>query len=367
VQPRIYLDWNATTPPLPDVVRAMAEAAASKWGNPASPHGVGRAARDVVESARESVADLLGFDARDVIFTAGGTEANNLALRSARALVTSRLEHPSVTAVAEALETEGVAVAWLPVPASGLLDPAAIARALRGLPEGATVAVAAANHETGVVQDLAAIASVVGAAAARLHVDAVQAVAAMDAGAFRDADTVSIAAHKLRGPKGIGALAHRPGRPPRPLLLGGAQERGRRPGTQDAALAAGFRVAADWAKSERARRAPLAALRDSFEEAFVGCGAAVVNGDHTRRLEHVTNLSFRGCSGDELVAALDLEGVAVSSGAACSAGTTEPSKVISAMLGPERARSALRVSLGSTTTAEEVAQALQVLRRLLRV
>lgn len=361
----VYLDWNATTPPLEAVVDVMAETARQAWGNPASVHGRGRAARDVVETAREEIALLVGASARDVIFTSGGTEANNLALHRAPALVTSQLEHPSVTLVAEALEADGRPVVWLPVPASGRLAPEAVAEALAGLPPGAVVAVAAANHETGVIQPLAAIAEAALRAGARLHVDAVQAVGKLPAAALAGADTVSLAAHKIRGPKGIGALVHRPERAPKPLLLGGSQERGRRPGTVDPVAAAGFRVAASWARSSLAERPRLAALRDRFEAELVGRGA-LVNGGEAPRLEHVSNVSFLGRAGDELVAALDLLGVALSSGSACSAGTTEASKIITAMLGVERARAALRISLGDATTDGDVQSALVAFERVLR-
>jgi cysteine desulfurase len=366
VKSAVYLDWNATTPPLAEVIEAMAEAARTAWGNPASVHGSGRAARDVVETAREAVAALLGASARDVIFTSGGTEANNLALHQAPALVTSQLEHPSVTRVAEALELLQRPVVWLAVPASGRLGPELIEAALGGLPvaAGAVVAVAAANHETGVIQPIAEIAAVVQRFGARLHVDAVQAVGKLPAMELTAADTLTIAAHKIRGPKGIGALVHRPERAPKPLLLGGGQERGRRPGTVDPAAAAGFRVAAEWAGKSWAQRAALAGLRDRLERQLVERGA-LVNGADAPRLHHVSNLSFPERAGDELVAALDLLGVAVSSGSACSAGTTEPSKIIRAMLGRERARGAVRVSLGDTTTERDIELALGAFERAL--
>ena len=362
---QVYLDWNATTPPLAAVIDIMAETARHAWGNPASVHGSGRRARDIVETAREEVALLVGASARDVIFTSGGTEANNLALHRAPALVTSQLEHPSVTRVAEALEAEGRPVRWLPVPPSGCLSPAALAEALLGLPLGTLVAVAAANHETGVLQPLEALAEVTQQAGARLHVDAVQTVGKLPSSILGVADTVSLAAHKIRGPKGIGALVHRPERAPKPLLLGGSQERGRRPGTVDPVAAAGFRVAAAWARNSLSEREPLRALRDQLEAALLLKGA-LVNGGEGARLGHITNVSIPGHAGDELVAALDLLGVAVSSGSACSAGTTEPSKVISAMLGVERARGAVRLSLGDATTGLDIEFALQALERALR-
>jgi cysteine desulfurase len=366
VKSSVYLDWNATSPPLPEVIRAMAETAERAWANPASVHGSGRAARDVIESAREEIARLVDRSPRDVIFTSGGTEANNLALHAAKALVTSALEHPSITQLAAALEASGRCVRWLPVPERGRLEPSAVAEALVGLGPDALVAVAAANHETGVIQPIAEIAEVAHAAGARLHVDAVQVVGKLAATELGEADTLSIAAHKLRGPKGIGALVHRPERAPKPLLLGGSQERGRRPGTVDPVSASGFRVAAAWARQAIGGRAAITQLRDRLEGELVRAGARV-NGGGAPRLGHVSNVSFAGRAGDELVAALDLLGVAVSSGSACSAGTTEPSRVISAMLGPERARGAVRLSLGDLTTAGEIERALEAFGRVLRL
>jgi cysteine desulfurase len=195
-----------------------------------------------------------------------------------------------------------------------------------------------------------------------LHVDAVQALGKLPPEVFRSATTVALTAHKIRGPKGIGALAFRHAKPPAPFLRGGAQERGVRPGTQDAALASGFLVALQHAASGPERHGALAVLRDQLELAFAGL--AEVNGARAARLAHVSNLSFKGWRGAELAAALDLEGVLVSSGSACSAGTSEPSAVIAAMLGQERAESALRFSLGETTTAEQVARAIAVVERV---
>jgi cysteine desulfurase len=356
-EPEVYLDWNATTPPLGAVVEAMASAAWEAWGNPASVHAAGRRARALVEDAREAVAWLAGADARDVVLTSGGTEANNLALAGAPGLVASRLEHPSVTRVLEARAALGVPVRFVDVGEDGCVDPAAVERALTGLPGGSVVALSAVNHETGVVQPVADVARVVRAAGARLHVDAVQAAGRLPREQWRDGDTLTLSAHKLRGPKGIGALVSAPGTRITPVLHGGSQERGLRPGTVDPAAAAGFGGAARHAVDGPARYGRLAALRDHLEHAL---GERVrPNGARAPRAPHVSNLSFRDVAGDELVAALDLEGVRVSSGSACSAGTSEPSPIILAMLGPERARSAVRVSLGEDTTMEEIIRLLR--------
>ena len=358
-EPEVYLDWNATTPPLPAVVDAMARAASEAWGNPASVHAAGRRARGLVEDAREAVALLAGADPRDVVLTGGGTEANNLALAGAPGLAGSRLEHPSVTRVLESRAALGVPVRFLRVGDTGRVEPEEVARALSELPRGSVVALSAVNHETGVVQPVAEVASVIRAAGARLHVDAVQAAGRLAPERWRGGDTLALSAHKLRGPKGIGALVLAPGTRITPVLLGGSQERGLRPGTVDPVAAAGFGVAARRAVDGPARYERLATLRDHLERAL---GDRVrPNGAASPRAPHVSNVSFHGVAGDELVAALDLEGVRVSSGSACSAGTSEPSPVILAMLGAERARSAVRVSLGEDTTMEEIIRLLRAI------
>jgi cysteine desulfurase len=355
----VYLDWNATAPPLPAALDAMREAATEAWGNPSSVHRHGRTARARVEAGRQAVADLAGVDARDVVLTSGGTEANNLALRSAfsgrkaeeSVLVTSRLEHPSITKVAMALEREGVArVRWLKVTPEGRFDMEDLDRAL-GEGNVVLVAVGAVSSETGVVQQTREAIERASAAGALVHVDAVQAWGKVSP-QFAGADSASLAAHKFRGPKGIGALVTRPGLPIAPVLVGGAQERGLRPGTVDPVTCAGLGAAARHAASGPSRYAPVAALRDRLEAALRSFGARV-NGEGARA-PHVTNTAWAGWRGPELVAALDLEGVSVSSGSACSAGTNEPSVALTAMVGAERAGASVRVSMGETTTDADV-------------
>jgi cysteine desulfurase len=367
---RVYLDWNATTPQLPAVADAMRSAANDAWANPSSVHAHGRLARARVEDARAAIADLACVDVRDVIFTSGGTEANNIAIRSAFAsepgtLVTSRLEHPSVTRVAEALEREGRAkVRWLAVSKGGTVDLDDLARALA---EGGVrlVALQAVNQETGVFQPVREVAALVERARARLHVDAVQAFGRTNELAV-EADTRSLAGHKLRGPKGIGALVTKPGVRLDPVLLGGAQERGLRPGTVDPVGAAGLAVAVVHARTSPARYAALAPMRSRLEAALVALnGVMNVDAAYVARAPHVVSVSWAGWVGAELAAALDLEDISISSGSACSAGTIEPSPVIEAMLGTARASSSVRVSMGEDTSEADVDACIEAFRRVI--
>ena len=368
---RVYLDWNATTPPFPAVTVAMSQAASDAWGNPASVHTHGRRARARVESLREALAELAGCDPRDVVLASGGTEANNLAVRSAFArseertvLVTSRLEHPSITRVAEALERERRAkVHWLRVSPDGTVD---LDELRRVLAEGSTrlVTAQAVNHETGVLQPVAEMSALAREHGAALHVDAVQAWGrvkhATDLG-----DTRSLAGHKIRGPKGIGALIVRPGAHVEPLLRGGAQERGVRPGTVDPIACAGLAVAAVHALSGPSRHEAVLFLRDELEAKLLGLRPGVMVNGTASRAPHVSNLFFPGWTGPELVAAMDLEGVSISSGSACSAGTSEASSVLTAMLGEARSSRSVRLSLGEDTTREEILFAAAAFERVL--
>jgi cysteine desulfurase len=368
---RVYLDWNATTPPLDAVVEAMAVAARQAWANPSSVHASGRAARALVEEAREAVAALARCDPRDVVLTSGGTEANNLALRSAfiertGTLVTSRLEHPSITRVAEALEREGRSrVRWVAVRPDGTLDKEDLERAVLSEGEVRLVAVQAINAETGVVQPVADAVALAKRAGARIHVDAVQAFGRSD-DVVEGADTRSLAGHKLRGPKSIGALIARQGLALAPVLVGGSQERGVRPGTLDPVAAAGLAVAARHAIASPAKWRAVAPLRDALEAGLLHIApGAYVNGAAGVRAPQVTSVAFPGWSGPELVAALDLEGVAVSAGTACSAGTSEPSPVLIAMGDPEAAKSSVRFSLGEDTTRDDIEAVLRAAAKVL--
>jgi cysteine desulfurase len=317
----LYWDWNATTPPHPDVLAAMQAASRDSWANPSSQHQLGRAARARIERVREQLAGLVSVHPRDVLFAGSGTEANNLALSDAAALVVSRLDHPSVVRVAEERASRGQPVAWVPVPASGRLEPDAVLEALESLPPAlwpdSRVVLTLANHETGVIQDVQGVLDRVRSRGARLHVDAAQALGKLPAASFGDADSYTLVAHKIRGPQGIAALAWR-GPSPAPVLLGGSQERGLRPGTPSGSLIAGFGAALE--RLEPARYAAVGPLRDELERAL-GSSAAV-NGTGVPRVPHVSNISVVGWSGERLVAALDVRGVCVSTGSACRVGTT---------------------------------------------
>lgn len=348
----VYLDWNSTTPPAPEVIAAMRAALEGAWGNPESVHGTGRRARALVEDAREALAARLHVDARDVVFTSGGTEANNLVVHGAPALVTSRLEHPSLVRAAERL-AKACPVRWVPVPAGGRLRPEQVQEAATGLPAGSLLSVMAANHETGVIQPISEIAEIAHSRGHYLHVDAVQAFGKIDLGYCEGFDFLTISAHKIRGPKGIGALVFKAGRTPSPLLVGGQQQRGLRAGTQDAALSAGLLAALE--RLDERRQLATATLRDKLEASLLKY--ATLNGVREPRLPHVSNLSFAGWRGDELVAALDLLGVCVASGSACSAGTSERSPVVTQMLGEDAADRAVRISLGETTSSNDVERA----------
>jgi cysteine desulfurase len=321
---------------------------------------MGRAAAARIEHVREQIAAVLELHPRDVLFTGNGTEANNLALRDAAGLVVSRLDHPSIVRVAEQLEAAGLPVAWVAVPESGRLAPEEVLRSLQSLPKSvypkAVVALTAANHETGVIQEVSRIAALVQSCGARLHVDASQALGKLPQSAYSSGDSYTVVAHKIRGPQGVAALAWR-GRAPAPVLLGGSQERGLRPGTLSAALVVGFGAALD--RLDPARYACVAPLRDQLELEMQAY--ARVNGGQSPRLPHVTNLSFAGWSGERLVAALDVRGICVSTGSACRVGTAEPSAVVLAMLGLERARSAVRISLGEDATPDQLQRAIALI------
>ncbi len=356
--PPLYLDHNATQP-LKPAARDALLAALAVTGNASSVHGYGRAQRRLLDQARAQVAALADLPPEGVVFTAGASEANNLALCGlpATAWLVSAVEHPSALAVRPEAQR-------LPVDADGLVRPADLAAALAALPAPALVVIQAANNETGVVQPLADLAPLVRAAGGWLHVDAVQAAGRLPRALWAaGADSLALSAHKLGGPQGVGALLLARPTPLAPLIAGGGQERRRRAGTEPVALIAGFAAAATAAIADQAGEAlRLLALRDLLEAGLRRLAPdCQVFGQAAPRLPNTTAFAVPGVAAETALAALDLAGVAISSGSACSSGKVEPSHVLAAMgVAPELARGALRVSLGWTTTAADVDRFLAV-------
>jgi cysteine desulfurase len=351
----VYLDWNATAPARPEAIEAVARAM-SEVGNASSVHRFGRAARKLVEDAREAVAALTGAEPANVIFTGGGTEANNLALRGCgdRRLIVSAVEHGAV--LAPALMRDSGAVI-LPVDADGVVDLEALDSALRDAGKPTLVSVMRANNETGVLQPVAEVVAIAHRHGALVHCDAVQAAGKIpfDMTAL-GVDLASFSAHKLGGPQGVGALVLRQDMPLDAQNIGGGQERGRRSGTENVAGIAGFGAAARAAHAGLAGYARVAELRDELERrTAVLAQDRRVLGAGAPRLPNTSNLTMPGVKAETQVMALDLEGVAVSAGSACSSGKVSASHVIAAMGVPDdEALTAIRVSLGWSSTAAEV-------------
>lgn len=366
---RVYLDHNATTPLDERVLAAMLPFLGPEFGNPSSLHWYGQRARAAVEEARSRVARLIGAEPAEVVFTAGGSEADNLALRgvAARAhpprhgIVCSAVEHHAVLNTAKALRAEGVPVEIVGVDAQGRLDLAALEAKVDETT--ALVSVMLANNETGMVQPVVEAARLARARGALAHSDAVQAAGRLpiDVRAL-DVDLLSLSAHKLCGPKGVGCLYVRRGTPLASLLRGGAQERNRRAGTENVAGIVGFGAAAALASEGlEVERTRLTLLRDHLEGRLLAIPGTLRNGGEPR-LANTANLSFGGAEAEDLLMALDLEGIAVSTGAACAAGGVEPSHVLRAMgLPPERVQSSLRFSLGRSTSEDDVEHAARVI------
>jgi cysteine desulfurase len=371
---RAYLDWNATAPLRPEAREAMCEAL-DVAGNPSSVHAEGRAARRLVEAARERVAALVGAEPRNVVFTSGGTEANVLALSPAAGagnepcgrLMVSAIEHPSVLAGGR---FSAAAVERLPVTGRGEIDLSALATRLKAAEGRVLVSLMLANNETGIVQPVSEAAHLVHQAGGMLHVDAVQAAGriACDINAL-SADLLTVSGHKIGAPKGVGALIRRDAALSiaDPLIKGGGQERGARAGTENVAAIAGFGAAAAAALAGLAAdRARMIGLRDRLEAGLRAASPEVVIfGAEAERLPNTTLVARPGMKAETAVIAFDLNGVAVSSGAACSSGKVQPSHVLAAMGVPPRlAGGAIRVSLGPTTTESEIDRMIEAWIRL---
>jgi cysteine desulfurase len=363
--PRSYFDHNATTPMHPEVAEAMVAAFGGAYGNPSSVHWAGREARKRVEDARESLARLIQVHPTEIVFTSGGTEADNLAILGAAAsgklkgrhLVAATFEHPAVLEAFRKLEQEGWDVSWIDPDGSGVVRPETVEKALR--PDTGLVSVMAANNETGAVQPVAAIGGLSRARGVPFHCDGVQALGKLAAVRPRDwnVDYLALSAHKINGPKGIGALYVRKGAPLAGLALGGPQERQSRGGTENVPGIVGFGKAAEvWARIGDAERARLAALRDALESALRSrIPDLIVNASKAERVPNTLNATFPGCKADMLVMGLDMREIAVSAGSACASGSVKYSHVLLAMgKGKEAASSSLRFSLGQGNTEAEI-------------
>jgi cysteine desulfurase len=374
---RIYLDANATTPVLPEVVEAMHPFWSETFGNPSSAHHAGQRARSAVDHARTSIARLLNCSAKEIVFTSGGTESDNLALNVLNQflhkhqpahLLTTEIEHHAILYTAQALHRRGAEVTYLAPTRDGILDPAAFEAALR--PDTELVSIMFANNETGAIQPIGKLARITKAynPSILFHTDAVQAAAKLPldlSGALKNVDLLSISGHKMYAPQGTGILFIRSGVHLAPLLHGGPQERQRRAGTENVPGIVALGCAAELAQAWLASDAPaqLAAFRDRLEQGLL---AAIpnthVNGSTQHRSPNTTNLRFDGVDAEALLIALDMQGIAASFGAACQSGATEPSHVLLAMgLSPAEARSSLRLSLSRLTTAEEIDRALTII------
>jgi cysteine desulfurase len=358
---RIYLDNNATTPVLPEVFEAMRPYFWEQFGNASSIHHHGQQTRAAVEDARESVAALLGCRAAEIVFTSGGTEADNLAIAglvgAGDHVITSSIEHHAVLLACEHLEDIGAEVTVLPVDGRSLVDPADVYRALR--PNTKLISVMMANNETGVLQPVEEIGKIAAEAGVYFHTDAVQAAGKVAIDVTRiGCHALSISGHKIHAPQGVGALYVRKGTRLQPLFYGGRHERSRRAGTENVPGIVGLGQAAKLAKAalERGDDIKMAATRDRFQQGILAqVEEAGVNGDGVPRVPNTANIHFDYIDGEAMVIALDLKGVAVSTGAACSSGAIEPSHVLIAMgLRPDQARASIRFSLGKQTVAEDI-------------
>ena len=364
---RVYLDNNATSPLLPEVFEPMRPYFFEQFGNASSIHQQGQQARAAVEGAREQVSELLNCRAAEVVFTSGGTEGDNLALfglvRPGDHVITSAVEHHAVLKACKRLEELGSSVTYLPVDAQALVDPDDVRRAIR--PETKLISIILANNETGVLQPVSEIGKIAAEADVYFHTDAVQAAGKLPLDVKEiGCDLLTITGHKMHGPQGAGVLYVRKGTLLQPLFYGGRHERSRRAGTENLAGIVGLGKAAEIARIgfEDGSVAGMAALRDRLQQALLDrIDQAGVNSGDAPRVPNTTNVHFDCIEGEALVIALDLKGLSVSTGAACSSGAIEPSHVLVAMgLSADRARASLRFSLGKQNTAEDIDFAIEL-------
>jgi len=374
---KVYLDNSATTAMAPEVIDAMLPFFAEEMGNAQSVHSFGQRAKAAVEKARREVAALINAAPAEIVFVSGGTEADNLAVRGiaeahrdhGRHIITTRIEHPAVLATCEALESEGFRVTYLPVSKAGVVSVDDLRQAISD--DTILISIMLANNEIGTIQPIEEIAGIVNEARARgmshihLHTDAVQAVGKISVDVEQlGVDLLSMSAHKLHGPKGIGALYVRKGTRLAKLLYGGHHERDRRAGTENVPGIVGLGRAAELARTQLSERSSrMRELRDYLERQVMSFIPQVrINGDLERRVPNISNMSFDGVDGESLLIAMDLKGIAVSTGSACASGSLEPSHVLQALgLMREQVRGSLRFSLGAYTTREEIDYAVSVL------
>ena len=362
---RIYLDNNATTPVLPEVFEAMRPYFGEQFGNASSIHHHGQHTRAAIEDARESVAALLGCRAAEIVFTSGGTESDNLAIAglvgAGDHVITSSIEHHAVLLACKHLEDIGAEVTVLPVDGRSLVDPADVRRALR--PNTKLISIMMANNETGVLQPVEEMGKIAAETGIYFHTDAVQAAGKVAIDVIRiGCHALSISGHKIHAPQGVGALYVRKGIQLRPLFYGGRHERSLRAGTENVPGIVGLGKAAQLANEALDRQCDkkMAAMRDRLQQGILAqVEESVVNGDGAVRVPNTANIQFAHIDGEAMVIALDLKGVAVSTGAACSSGAIEPSHVLLAMgLRSDQARASVRFSLGKQTVAEDIDVAL---------
>jgi cysteine desulfurase len=372
---RIYLDNSATTRVDSLVLETMLPCFRENFGNASSVHIFGQEARACVETARRSVAELLGADAREIVFTSGGTESDNAALwgvfrsgyRAGNHIITTRIEHPAILTTCKALESAGAEVTYVSVNPSGRVDPQAIEAAVRETT--LLISVMHANNETGVIQPIEEISEIARRHGIVLHTDAVQSIGKIPTRVGDlDVDLLSMSGHKIHGPKGVGVLYIRKGSKLVPFMTGGSHERKRRAGTENVPAIAGLGTAARLARERLIEmQSRVGALRDKLEnQIMTRFGGTRVNG-HEPRLPNIANLSFEGLDGESAVIALDLEGVAVSTGSACSSGALDPSHVLMAMgLRPEVVQGSIRFSLCYHNTDAEIDRVLQILETVVQ-
>lgn len=364
--PRYYFDHNATAPLHPEAAAAMLSSLSAGFGNPSSQHWAGREARRLVEDAREALAGLIGAEPAEIVFTSGGTEADNLAILGAAAsgrlkgrhLVAASFEHPAVLEPYRKLAAEGWDVTWIDPDATGVVSADTVERSLR--PDTGLVSVMAANNETGAVQPVASIGAMLRELGIRFHCDGVQGLGKLAGMRPRDwlVDTLALSAHKINGPKGVGALYVRKGAPLHGLALGGPQERELRGGTENVPGIVGFGKAAEvWARIGAGERSRMLLLRDALESALRALiPDLVVNSAGAPRIPNTLNVTLPGCKADLMVMGLDMREAAVSAGSACASGSVKYSHVLLAMgMGKDAASASLRFSVGMGNSESEIA------------